>query len=96
MSAAAPLRYRIEPFSNSVRRNLRRIHPVPQRRIQAAIDALADNPRPDGAIQLAPGLYRIRIGDYRVIYRVNDPERWVEIGRVEHCGERTYRGLAQL
>ena len=96
MPAASPMRYRIKPLSSGVNRNLRQIHPTQQQRIRDAINALSDNPRPVGMRQLSPGLYRIRVGDYRVIYRVNDPERWVEIGRIEHRGEATYRGLRRL
>lgn len=45
-----------------------------QVRLKPKIDALADNPRPHGTKKLAgeDDLYRIRIGDYRVIYQVQD------------------------
>ena len=88
--------YRIKPLSNSVNRALRRIHPVHQRRIQNAIEALAENPRSNGAVPLLPALYRIRVGSYRVVYRINDEERWIELGRVESRGETTYRDLGRL
>ena len=96
MSAVSPDRYWIKPFSNSVNRDLRRIHPTHQRRIRDAISELADCPRPVGALQLRPNLYRIRVGDYRVLYYVNDSERWIEISRVGHRGEATYRELGRL
>lgn len=49
-------------------------------RVKASIFALGDNPRPQGCLKLAgrPG-WRIRIGDYRVIYEVDDPNRTVTI-----------------
>ena len=52
---------------------LERIPKKDAQRIVDAIDALSDNPIPVGAEQLKgmPGVYRIRIGDYRVVY---DPE----------------------
>lgn len=41
--------------------------------IKEAIAALADNPRPAGYIKLkGENAYRIRVGDYRVIYEIND------------------------
>lgn len=43
--------------------------------ITAAIDALSDNPKPRGAKKLKgehAGLWRIRVGDYRVVYSVED------------------------
>src|SRR5215470_14398575 len=43
-------------------------------RLRAAIDRLAQNARPSDCVKLAgePDLYRIRVGDYRIIYQVND------------------------
>jgi mRNA interferase RelE/StbE len=47
-----------------------------QQRIAARIDALSKNPRPPGNEKLrgADGLYRVRQGDYRIIYTVKDAE----------------------
>jgi len=47
---------------------------VAQRRIQAAIELLALNPRPAGAKQLVggAGAWRVRTGDYRVVYEIHD------------------------
>ena len=47
-----------------------------RRRIGAAVDALADDPRPDGAKMItgAHGVLRIRVGDYRVLYSVDEGE----------------------
>ena len=96
MSAALPRRYRISPFSNTVARALRRIHPVQERRIRDRIETLTDNPRPAGCLQLYEDVYRIRIGDYRVIYKVDDEQLLVEIGQIEHRGEGTYREVRRL
>ena len=57
-----------------------------QRRIFATIDGLAIDPRPFGS-QSMVGLadtYRIKIGDYRVVYVVDDEEQRVVIARVGH------------
>jgi mRNA interferase RelE/StbE len=44
-----------------------------RRRVLAAIEALAGNPRPPGCKKLAgSGGWRIRIGDYRVVYEIHD------------------------
>jgi len=57
-------------------------------RIREAIDGLAKEPRPHGAIRLA-GIddYRIRIGDHRVVYAVDDERREVLIARIAHRRE---------
>jgi mRNA interferase RelE/StbE len=57
-------------------------------RIRAAIDSLSTDPRPSGVAKLAGrDDYRIRIGDYRVIYAVDDAERLVIIARIAHRRE---------
>jgi mRNA interferase RelE/StbE len=54
-------------------------------RIIARIEALADNPRPQGYEKLAgSSAYRIRQGDYRIIYTINDGTIVVEMIRVGH------------
>ena len=57
-------------------------------RINEAISQLADEPRPIGAKKLA-GIegYRVRVGDYRILYRVNDESRMIVVYRVKHRRE---------
>lgn len=64
------------------------------RRILKAVDALRDQPRPSGARQLVgfPGLWRIRVGDYRVVYTIKDAELVVLALRVAHRSE-VYRNI---
>jgi mRNA interferase RelE/StbE len=56
------------------------------RRIFSKIEALGNEPRPHGCRKLHGEKYmwRIRIGDYRVIYSINDAERTIEITGVRH------------
>lgn len=57
------------------------------------IDQLARNPQPRGYRRLeGSDLYRIRVGDYRVVYGINDAERFVVVTAVRHRS-RAYRGL---
>jgi mRNA interferase RelE/StbE len=57
-----------------------------RRRISDALDGLAENPRPCGSKKLkgAEDLWRIRVGDYRVIYTIRDDELIVLVVRVAH------------
>jgi mRNA interferase RelE/StbE len=49
------------------------------------IGLLSKNPRPNGSLKLTnENGYRIRIGDYRVIYRIDDKEKEIFIYRVKH------------
>jgi mRNA interferase RelE/StbE len=58
-------------------------------RIIAAIQALATHPRPPGCRKLAGSKHdwRIRVGDYRVIYEIADEISVVRINRVGHRRE---------
>ena len=63
-------------------------------RIQKAIDALAYDPRPSGCQKLHLDAYRIRVGDWRIVYVVLDsPDFLIIISRVARRNEQTYRRL---
>jgi mRNA interferase RelE/StbE len=57
-----------------------------QRRIAARIDTLAENPRPAGVkkLQGEPSIWRVRVGDYRVLYAVEDNRLLVLVVKVGH------------
>jgi mRNA interferase RelE/StbE len=58
-------------------------------RVIEAIQALAKNPRPAGCRKLAgtEGDWRVRVGDYRVVYEIDDVTREVRVNRVRHRRE---------
>lgn len=63
-------------------------------RVRKAISALEGNPRPPRVKRLAEsGLWRIRVGQYRVVYALNDEAQRVTIVRVARRREDTYKGL---
>lgn len=54
-------------------RSIRQLPPEAERRVQAVIELLAEDPRPPAANKLsARPEWRVRTGDYRVIYRIED------------------------
>jgi len=64
---------------------LAKLLPRPQlNSIDQKIESLADDPRPPASEKLAArdNIYRIRDGDYRILYAIDDEERRVEIARV--------------
>ena len=72
-------------FKTSVSKDLRRVPTPNVRRILARIDALRDDLRPPGCEKLsAQERYRIRQGDYRILYSVLDDIVTVEIVKVGH------------
>ena len=79
------MRYRIE-VAPAAFRQLRKLDPAARRRVQAAIELLADQPRPSGAKKLAggDGEWRVRTGDYRIVYEVHDDVLLVLVIAVGH------------
>jgi len=76
---------RLQPAAT---REYRRLQGSLRDRIRAAIDALAADPRPVRVVKLAGrDDYRIRVGDYRVVYAVVDSERLVLVARIAHRRE---------
>lgn len=58
-------------------------------RLAPKIDGLAADPRPSGCRKLHgyKDLWRIRVGDYRVVYMINDDRKMVSVTRVAHRRE---------
>jgi len=62
--------------------------------IAEAISALEKEPRPTRVRKLAEsGLWRIRVGNYRVVYAIDDKESLVTVVRVARRAEDTYKRL---
>ncbi len=75
-------------FKPSVAKDLRGIPSADVRRILARIETLREDPRPSGSEKLsAQERYRLRQGDYRILYTVLDGEVIVEIVKVGHRRE---------
>ena len=81
-------------FAPSARKAFANLSQQVKRRLQAAIDALADNPRPHGVTPLSghDDLWRIRVGDYRVVSAIRDRELLILVVKVGHRRE-IYRDL---
>ena len=79
--------YRLE-VSHTAHRQIRKLPAQTQDRINNAIAGLAGNPRPPGVKKLTVrDGYRIRVGDYRVLYQIGDSKRVVIIYRVMGRGD---------
>ena len=72
--------------SRSAEKELLRLSAVWIPKISTAIDALAENPRPNGCKKLkgSKDLWRIRVSDYRVVYAIDDNIRIVAVERIAH------------
>ncbi len=83
------MRYRVV-LRNAARRDLAALPPAVQQRIDPHIMGLADNPRPSGATKLRDrnNRYRIRVGDYCIIYDIEDDVCIVTVVQVGPQGQR--------
>jgi mRNA interferase RelE/StbE len=80
-------------FKPSADKALRKLPESVQKRIAAAAEELGDDPRPPGCVKLKceADLWRIRVGDYRVVYAIQGDELLVLVVRVAHRKD-VYRG----
>lgn len=75
-------------FKTSVAKDLRDVPKTDLRRILERIEALRDDPRPVGCEKLSSQeLYRIRQGNYRILYEILDLEVVVEVVKIGHRRE---------
>ncbi len=83
--------WRVE-LAPAAQRQLRKLPPVETVRLRTPILALARDPRPPGAVRLTGGpFWRLRGGDLRVVYSIDEERRLVVVLRVARRGESTYR-----
>jgi mRNA interferase RelE/StbE len=70
-------------------RSLRRLDAAMFGRVAAALRILADNPRPAGCRKLTGSDrdWRVRVGDYRIVYEIDDENREVRVMRIRHRRE---------
>jgi mRNA interferase RelE/StbE len=87
------MKYQIKILSKA-RRSIKKLPKSIQNELKNTIRSLAENPRPLGVKKLAGNynLYRVRLGDYRVIYEIQDEVLLIIIVLAGHRKE-IYRNL---
>ena len=73
-------------FLSSAAREFRSLPANVKSRVAEAVDRLGQNPGPGGVRKLVghDQLYRIRVGQYRVVYQIDDDMRIVRVTRIRH------------
>lgn len=79
-------------FARSARKELQTLSHSVAERILAKVELLASNPRPSGSKKLRghSNLWRIRVGEYRVVYSIDDNRGVVDVSVVRHRSEAYY------
>jgi len=78
-------------LEDKVKADLDQLTDAEFRRVDEKISALQHDPRPSHSKKLDNDMYRVRSGDWRVIYMVDDRRQRVVVSRVKRRNERTYR-----
>lgn len=72
----------LEPLAQ---RKLRKCPPALRARLEATLERLADDPRPPGCLKLTDrDQWRIRVGNYRLVYEIDDAARTVSVADLDH------------
>lgn len=79
------MNYQIE-FTKSASKQLKKLPDDIQQKIKVQIEELATEPRPDGVVKLKnyEDTYRVRVGNYRVLYEIQDELLIVKVIRIGH------------
>jgi mRNA interferase RelE/StbE len=73
-------------FARSARKELEGLPMPVAQRVLSKIETLAREPRPRGSVQLqgSKGLFRVRVGEYRILYEIDDVDTIVDIIAIRH------------
>ena len=84
-------------IKRSAEKELRKIHPQDIKRVVLSIQALAREPHPASAqpIKGSGQFLRIRVGDYRIVYEVDEKALEITVTRIAHRRD-VYRGLGSI
>ena len=82
--------------SKRVQRELDALQEVDYERVVLKLRALANVPRPQGCEKVYDAIYRVRVGDLRIIYLIDKKNKRIEVGGIRRRSESTYKGIEEL
>lgn len=88
--------YEVRLRSRRVQRELDSLQESDHQRVVARIRALAHDARPQGCEKLYDDIYRVRVGDFRIGYLIDEGNKRIEVGGIRRRSERTYKGREDL
>jgi len=87
--------YQLE-LTSQAQRQLDKPSVADLRRIVATIQQLRNNPRPSGVKKLRGPIYRIRVGDWRIVYAVFEKDNLIVVGKIARRSKDTYKRMREL
>ena len=87
--------YRLE-LTSRAQHDLDKLPAQDLARIVTALQQLGSNPRPSGTKKLRASIYRIRVGDWRIIYAIFDKDNLIIVGKITRRSEDTYQRMRDL
>ena len=96
MSAGEQPVFDVRLRSKRVQQELDALKGVDYERVAARLRSLATDARPQGCQKLYDSVYRVRVGDFRLIYLVDEDKRRADVGAIRRRSEGTYRGIKRL
>jgi mRNA interferase RelE/StbE len=96
MSVRERPEFEVRLRSKRVQRELDSLQETDYQRVIARFRELVADPRPPGCEKLLNDIYRVRVGDIRIIYLIDEVNRRIEVGGIRRRSERTYRDIEGL
>jgi len=96
MTASGQPVFEVRLRTKKVQRELDALQEVDYERVLVKLRALGNAPRPQGCEKLYDAIYRVRVGDFRIIYLVDEENKRIEVGGIRRRTERTYKGIKEL
>jgi mRNA-degrading endonuclease RelE of RelBE toxin-antitoxin system len=82
--------------SKRVQRELDALQGVDYERAVIKLRALANGSGPQGCEKLYDAIYRVRVGDLRIIHIIDEKNKRIEVGGIRRRSERTYKSIEEL